>query len=48
MKLLKNTGSFRDPAGQIYYYDNRIIRIIKNLEKKVRIFKRKQLSKRDS
>ena len=34
MKLLKNTGSFRDPAGQIYYYDNRIIRIIKKFGKK--------------
>ena len=33
MKLLKNPGSFRDPAGQIYNYDNRIIRIIKKFGK---------------
>ena len=27
--LKKNSGSFRDPAGQVYYYNNRIIRIIR-------------------
>ncbi len=29
MKLLKNPGSFRDPAGQVFDYENRIIRIVK-------------------
>ena len=29
MELLKNPGSFRDPAGQIYKYKNRILRIVK-------------------
>ena len=33
MELLKNPGSFRDPAGQIYNYNNRIIRIIKKFGK---------------
>ena len=33
MELLKNSGSFRDPAGQIYEYDNRIIRIVKKFGK---------------
>ena len=34
MQLLKNPGSFRDPAGQIYEHDNRIIRIVKKFGKK--------------
>ncbi len=29
MKLQRNLGSFRDPSGQIYQFDKRIIRIIK-------------------
>ena len=29
MELLKNPGSFRDPAGVVYKYNNRIIRSIK-------------------
>ena len=33
MELLKNSGSFRDPAGQIYEYNNRIIRIVKKFGK---------------
>lgn len=33
MELLKNSGSFRDPAGQVYDYNNRIIRIIKKFGK---------------
>ena len=32
--LKKNSGSFRDPAGQVFYYNNRIIRIIQNEGKK--------------
>ena len=34
MQLLKNPGSFRDPAGQVFNYDNRIIRVIKKFGKK--------------
>ena len=33
MELLKNSASFRDPAGQIYEYNNRIIRIVKKFGK---------------
>ncbi len=33
MELKKNSGSFRDPAGQIYNYNDRIIRIVKNFGK---------------
>ena len=29
MKLERNLGSFRDPAGQIYEIDKRVIRIVK-------------------
>lgn len=28
MKLLKNPGSFRDPAGQVFEYGDRIIRVV--------------------
>jgi len=34
VQLLKNPGSFRDPAGQVFNYDNRIIRVIKKFGKK--------------
>ena len=34
MELLKNPGSFRDPSGQVYKYNNRIIRIVKKFGKK--------------
>ena len=34
MKLLKNPGSFRDPSGQIYKYNNRIIRVVKEFGKR--------------
>ena len=34
MELLKNPGSFRDPSGQIYQYNDRIIRVVKNFGKK--------------
>ncbi len=33
MELLKNPGSFRDPSGQVYKYNNRIIRIVKKFGK---------------
>jgi len=33
VELIKNPGSFRDPAGQIYKYKGRIIRIIKKFGK---------------
>ena len=29
MKLIKNPGSFRDPSGQVYSFENRIIRVVK-------------------
>ena len=34
MELLKNPGSFRDPSGQVYKYNDRIIRIVKKFGKK--------------
>ena len=34
MELLQNPGSFRDPSGHVYKYNNRIIRIVKNFGKK--------------
>ena len=34
MELLKNPGSFRDPSGQVYKYNNRIIRVVKEFGKK--------------
>lgn len=34
MQLLKNPGSFRDPAGQVFNYNNRIIRVVKKFGKK--------------
>jgi hypothetical protein len=34
VKLLKNPGSFRDPSGQIYKYNNRIIRVVKEFGKR--------------
>ena len=34
MKILKNPGSFRDPAGQVFEYNGRTIRIIKYFGKK--------------
>ena len=34
MKLLKNPGSFRDPSGQVFEYNNRIIRAVTSLGKK--------------
>ena len=33
MELLKNPGSFRDPSGQVYKYNNRIIRVVKKFGK---------------
>ena len=33
MRLLKNPGSFRDPAGQVFNYDDRIIRVINKFGK---------------
>ena len=32
--LKKNNGSYRDPAGEVYYYQNRIIRVVKKNGKK--------------
>jgi ribosomal protein L11 methylase PrmA len=29
VKLIKNPGSFRDPSGQVYSFENRIIRVVK-------------------
>ena len=34
MELLQNPGSFRDPSGHVYKYNNRIIRIVKNFGRK--------------
>ena len=34
MELLINPGSFRDPAGQVFKYKNRIIRVVKKFGKK--------------
>ncbi len=34
MKLIKNPGSFRDPSGQVYNFENRIIRVVKKYGKK--------------
>lgn len=34
VKIIENPGSFRDPAGQIFEYDGRIIRVIKSFGKK--------------
>ena len=34
MELLRNPGSFRDPSGHVYKYNNRIIRVVKNFGKK--------------
>jgi len=34
VKLLKNPGSFRDPSGQVFEYNNRIIRAVTSLGKK--------------
>ena len=34
MELLKNPGSFRGPSGQVYKYNDRIIRIVKKFGKK--------------
>ena len=34
MELVKNPGSFRDPSGQIFEYNNRIIRVVTSLGKK--------------
>ena len=33
MKLIKNPGSFRDPSGQVYNFEDRIIRIIEKYGK---------------
>ena len=34
MNILRNPGSFRDPAGQVFEYNGRIIRVIKYFGKK--------------
>ena len=34
MNILKNPGSFRDPAGQVFEYNGRIIRVVKYFGKK--------------